>query len=1095
MVTKTLCAAYLVIQIVPAVPCLAQSAQVTGRITDTSHAVIQGASVTVTNVSKGQDRQTHSNEEGYYTVPLLEPGTYRLTVQMAGFKPLARSGISLRVNQVIRIDLELAVGEITEAINVEAPAAAIDTESSTVGQVITQRQVTELPLNGRNFLQLLFLGAGAVETNGEQGSMRQGVGNAISINGARPTSNNYLLDGTANTDTALNTPAVVLSVDAIQEFKEQTATYSAEYGFSANQINIVSKTGTNDLHGSLFWFGRNDALDARNFFSANKAPLRQNQFGFVAGGPVYVPDVYNGRNKTFWLANFEGTRIRRGIDEFRNIPTADMLAGRFTSTIRDPVTGDPFPNNVLPEARFSRLGNLARQKFFPTPNIQLPQGNYRLTRSLPTDSNQQTYRLDQHLGDFGTVFGRITVGSYTNSTAGAVLPIGDVFFRQESLNWQVAHSQPLGQNVVNQFRFGYLEFTANQYGAPAAQSDVDALGLAGVFTKLSSTQRAYPFINFQSGGLSNAGGTVNATMLSNQPMWDLNNTTSLIRGLHTLSFGANYRRWKLNRDLANNFLGVFSYSGDFSGNPVADMLLGYFQRVEVFQPAAFSPPGAAGNPRQMNFQYFGPYIQDDWKLSSRLTLNLGLRWDFRAMPYETNDHFGWWNPSSPRGGLYVADRKLQEAGILGDGSFYTYAGRRTPHDASKHVWAPRFGFAFRPFGGGKTVVRAGYGIFFDSSEEREIDGSADIYPYVSRGVYVQSSGQQLPLRTTNQLFPDFGAPGPATPAANSFLAVIQSHHKQNPYVQQWSFSIQRALSETTTFEVNYSGNKGTHLLMRRNIAQALPYDPANPLPVLARKPYPDFTVYINSEWSGNSSYNSLSARLERRTATMVFTSVYTWAKSLDNKSAAAGIGNDVAGWQGFLNNHDVKRDRGRSEFDVDHRLVSSFLYSLPFGRDGQYLGKAGGLASRVAGGWQVNGIVTLQKGFPYTVTARDIGGLLDSFGTNRADLVEDPTLSGFQPSIGKWFNTAAFLQPAAGAFGNSGRGLLRAPGISNWDLAVFKNFAIREEVRLQLRLESFNAFNHTQFNVPNRDVNSPQYGQITGARPGRINQVGMKLLW
>ena len=1073
----------------------AQTAQVTGRITDTSHAVIQGASVTVTNVDKGQDRQTHSNEEGYYTVPLLEPGTYRLIAQMAGFKPLARSGITLRVNQVIRIDLELAVGEITEAINVESSSVAVDAENATVGQVITQRQVHELPLNGRNFLQLLFLGAGAVQTNGEQGSMRQGAGDAISINGARPTSNNYLLDGTANTDTALNTPAVVLSVDAIQEFKEQTATYSAEYGFSANQISIVSKTGTNDLHGSLFWFGRNDALDARNFFSAQKAPLRQNQFGFVAGGPVVLPHTYDGKNKTFWLANYEGTRIRRGIDEFRTIPTREMLAGRFTSTIRDPLNGDPFPNNVIPESRFSRLGNLARQKFFPAPNIQLPQGNYRLTRSLPTDSNQQTYRLDQQLGSLGTLFGRITAGTYTNAAAGAVLPTGDVFFHQEFLNWQFAHSTPLGRNVVNQFRFGYLDFTANQYGAPAAQSDIDALGLTGVFANLSKTQRAYPSIGFQADGLSGSGGTVNATMLSNQPMWDFSNTTSMIRGRHTLSFGANYRRWQLNRDLANNFLGVFSYSGDFSGNSVADMLLGYFQRSEVFQPAAFSNPDVAGNPRQMNFQYLGPYIQDDWKINPRLTLNLGLRWDFRAMPYETNDHFAWWDPSNPQGGLLVADRKLQEAGILGDNSFYAYAGRRTPHDASKNVWAPRFGFAFRPFGQDKIVVRGGYGIFFDSSEEREIDGSADIYPYVSRGVYVQSFGQPLPLQTTNQLFPDFAAAGPVPPAANTFLAVIQSHHKQNPYAQQWSFSVQRELSNSTTFEVNYSGNKGTHLLMRRNIAQATPYDPANPLPVLARRPYPNFAVYINSEWSGNSSYNAFNARLERRTTSLVLTSVYTWAKSLDNKSAAAGIGNDLAGWQGFLNNHDVKRDRGRSEFEVDHRLVSSFLYDLPLGRGRRYFNQRSGIASALMSGWQVNGIVTFQRGFPYSVNARDIGGLLDSFGTNRADVVADPSPNGFRPTLDKWFNTAAFSQPVVGSFGNSGRGILRAAGINNWDMAVFKNFALREPLRMQFRMESFNAFNHAQWNVPVRDVNSPQYGQITSARPGRINQLGMKLLW
>jgi len=235
--------------------------------------------------------------------------------------------------------------------------------------------------------------------------------------------------------------------------------------------------------------------------------------------------------------------------------------------------------------------------------------------------------------------------------------------------------------------------------------------------------------------------------------------------------------------------------------------------------------------------------------------------------------------------------------------------------------------------------------------------------------------------------------------------------------------------------------------------------------------------------------------LERRTASLVLTSVYTWAKSLDNKSAAAGIGNDLAGWQGFLNNHDVKRDRGRSEFEVDHRLVSSFLYDLPFGRGRRYFSQQSRIANALVSGWQVNGIVTMQRGFPYSVNARDIGGLLDSFGTNRADVVADPFPSGFQPTIDKWFNTAAFAQPAAGSFGNSGRGILRAAGINNWDMGVFKNVTLREQLRMQFRLESFNAFNHTQWNVPVRDVNSPQYGQITGARPARINQLGMKLLW
>ncbi len=1076
--------------------------QITGVMRDATGAVIPDVKITVTNQNTGLTRETTTGATGSYTIPYLPVGMYSVAAEKPGFNLARRSDIRLNVDQVIRVDLELAIGEVTQTIEVQAAAAAIDTDTSTVGHVVTQRQVTELPLNGRNFLQLLFLGAGAVETTGEQGSMRQGVGDAISINGARPTSNNYMLDGTANTDTALNTPAIVLSVDAIQEFKEQTSTYSAEYGFSANQINIISRSGTNSLHGSVFWFLRNDALDARSFFQRSIAPLRQNQFGFVAGGPLYVPKVYDGRNKTFWLANYEGARIRRGIDRFANVPSADMLAGRFSTTVTDPVTGQPFPNNVVPETRFSRIGNQARQKYFPAPSIDLPQGNYRDTKSLPNDTNQQTYRFDQMLGRFGTVFGRVTWGDFTNTAAGTISPggLGEVFFRQETQNWQVSHTLTIGPAIVNQFRFGYVEFTANQFGTPATQADVDALGITGIFTNLADTQRAYPTIGFQSGGWAGVGGNVNATTLSNQPMWDVSNGTTVVRGNHSFGFGASYRRWKLNRDLANNFLGVYSYSGDFSGHPIADLLLGYYQRIEVWQPTPFSDPSKAGNPRQMNFQYFAPYFQDDWKVSQRLTLNLGLRWDFRTMPYETRNHFGWWNPGDPLGGMFVADEKLQELGVIGSGySMYTFAGRRTPHDASKNVWAPRFGFAFRPFGGDRTVVRGGYGIFFDSSEEREIDGAADIYPYVSRIQLVQTLGQLTPLMTTDQLFPSSAEPRPVRPADNSFLAVSQSHRKQNPYVQQWSLSIQRALSSSMTLELNYLGNKGTHLLMRHNFVQALPPDYSIPLndprnTVAARKPYPNFVTYINSLWGGNSSYNSFNVKFERRTSTMIFTSVYTWAKSLDNKSAAAGIGStETAGWQGFLNNHNVRLDRARSGFDVDHRLVTSFVYQIPVGRGGKYLNNIHRAADMLVGGWQVNGIVMFQRGFPYTVTGRDIGGLLDTFGTNRADITGDPELS--DPTIARWFNTAAFAQPQAAYFGTSGRSILRAPGINNWDLGLFKNFRFTENLNLQFRFESFNAWNHTQWGTPNRDVNSPQFGQVTGARAGRINQFGLKFLW
>ena len=339
-------------------------------------------------------------------------------------------------------------------------------------------------------------------------------------------------------------------------------------------------------------------------------------------------------------------------------------------------------------------------------------------------------------------------------------------------------------------------------------------------------------------------------------MWDISNTTTWVTGRHTLNFGVNYRRWWLQRDLATGFLGDYAYNVGFTGNVVADMLLGYYSGVGVFQPAAYSVPGAAGNPREFNFEYFAPYFQDDWRISSKLTVNLGLRWDYRNVPYETNNRMAWRNLDYAPGGLLVADESLVSGGIV-DGAYYQAAGRRSPENPDRFkVFAPRLGFAWRPIGE-RTVIRGGYGLFFDSAEGREIDGAADVYPYVSRGNYTQSVGQPTPLQTSDALFPSFAAPGVATPAANTFLAVSQSPQPRNPYVQQWSIGVQRELVPRTTVEVNYIGTHGSNLLMRQNIAQAFLFDAANPQSVAARKPFPNFGTYIDSNWSGRSNYEAL----------------------------------------------------------------------------------------------------------------------------------------------------------------------------------------------------------------------------------------------
>ncbi len=1141
-----------------------------GTVTDSSGAVVPNATVTITNTGTGVSHRATTSSSGDYSVPDLNPGPYSVTIESSGFSKETVGGVTLGVAQQARVNGSLKTGAETETIQVNASAVALDTDTAAVTQLVTQKQVDQLPLNGRNFLNLLFIGAGAVQTVGEQGQMRQGQGNAISINGGRPESNNYTLDGMVNTDTALNTPAVILSQDAIQEFRVQSETYSAEYGFSANQINIVSKSGTNKLHGSVFEFARNDAFDASTHFQPVKPELRQNQFGFVLGGPVVIPKLYDGRDKTFWLANYEGWRIRNGTSSYSNIPSQAELGGNFSTSGLpaygtagctaalagsnpcmpiDPATGAPFPGNVVPSTRFSRLASVTT-KLFPSPNCFGGGclGNFHLATTLPNNTDQQTYRLDQNIGKFGSIFFRYTKANYLLDTASSTsIPAGLNIFTENSTSWEISHTISLPHGFVNNFRFGYLGAQVVQGDSPAPTADVAALGLTGVFTNLPDYARGYPGIGLQnlSGG---AGSPGNNPTTSNIPMWEFADSLSTVKGKHTFSMGFDYRTWVQKRDLSTNFLGSYTFNNTTisnngagcatpycgTGNAVADYLLGYYGVASTFQPGPFSVANSnsPGNLNQFVFKYIGPYFQDDWKATSKLTLNLGIRWDFRTIPYEqSNNKMFWVDTANPLGGMCFANQKLLTDGIAPAGNgFYRYCGRNNPRDPSYYPFAPRFGLAYRLTD--KTVVRGGYGIFFDSSETREIDDSGDLYPFVIRASNTPTADPTLPKNTDNLFVPAstlqpvaVGSNGGTTfPAGGQFIAVIISEKPQNPYVQQWSASVQREVARNTTLELNYVGNKGTHLLDRININQ--PFTVANPAfcqanpllgdcPVSARTPYPNFTNgtgTLDSHWTGYSNYNAANVRLERRSTDLALLAVYTWSKSMDDKSAAAGIG-ATNGFAGHMDDHNPNLDYARSDFDVGQRFVLSYVYQLPVGRGKKFGGQMNRLTDAAVGGWQWTGIATFQQGFPFSVQGNDNFGLLEA-RNQRATLVGNPH-ANFHKSINQWFNTAAFAQPLAGSFGNSGRNILREPGINNWDMGVGKSFALGDRASFQFRVEGFNVFNHTQWGVDpgspsaaaggpgtgavDRNVNDQPpatnvlFGHITSARPGRILQLGGKI--
>jgi hypothetical protein len=1154
---------------------------IVGTVTDATGAAVANAKVQVTNTATNISKEITTNDTGNYTVPYLRPGVYRVTVEAAGFDKSVVDNISLVVAQERRVDVVLKVGAVTTQVEVSAGALALDTDSAAVSQVVSKTQVEELPLNGRNFLNLLFITAGAVQTVGEQGQMRQGAGNAISINGGRPESNNYTLDGLANTDTALNTPAVILSQDAIQEFKVQSETYSAEFGFSANQVNLVSRSGGNDIHGSVFYFGRNDALDAITIVpnplpgqaQPVKAELRQNQFGFVASGPAYIPKLYDGRNKTFWLVNYEGWRIKNGTNIGATVPGLTELKGDFsglnlpaygTPGCNDPSTGNlsknlpclpvdpqtglPFPGNKIDSSRFSKLARVSLgANIFANPTSCDGTGLCSLaTRTtLPNNTNQQTYKLDHSLGRYGSVGFRYTKANYSNENAGTTsIPDGLNIFTQDSTSWAISHTISMGQRNINTFRFGKLEATAIQGATPISDANITALGLSGIFTTLPGYGKGFPTIGFQSFSGS-AGSPGNNPTYSNIPMWQFSDSLSMIRGKHTITVGFDYRKWVQRRNLSSNFLGSYGFNNTLvlqnsangscttpsglcgTGNAVADFLLGYYSGASTFQPGPFSDPKIAGNLNQFHFLYTAPYVQDDWKVTSKLTLNLGLRWDYRSVPTETNNKMFWINRQNTAGGLCFADKTLLTDGIAPAGNgFYDYCGRNNPADGSKKPFAPRIGFAFRPFGGNKTVIRGGYGIYWDSSETREIDDSGDLYPFVTRTNL--SPATQTPAvapKLTDNLYPALSALKPVTIGAQGaqFIAVIISETPRNPYVQQWSLSVQRDLGWNTVLELNYVGNKGTHLLDRSNINQPVPVtDPAfcnNPAnvtlgdcPANSRKPYRNFsgTITLDSLWQGYSNYNAGNVTVNHHGRDLAFLSVYTWAKSLDDKSAAAGIG-ATNGFNGHLNDHNPAQDYGRSDFDVNHRFVNSVIYQLPFGRGKSHLSNASKLADLAVGGWQVSAVTTFQKGFPFSPLTNDPFFLMTAFNA-RPNLVSgcNPN-GGFTKSPTEWFNTKCFTQPLAGTFGNAGRNILRGPGINNWDIAFAKTFKFTERVGLQIRVETFNSFNHTQFGVDpgsalaassgpgtgavsdNLQDATGRFGQIINARTARQVQLGARL--
>lgn len=1081
---------------------------IVGTAKDSSGALVRDASVTVTDVATNVSQKTRTNSAGEFSVRFLKPATYRVTVEAQGFSKAEVDSVTVQVDQIARADVALKTGQVNSTVSVSASAVSLDTDSATVGQVITERQVLDLPLNNRDFTNLLLLSPGAITTGvNEVGP----TGSTLSVSGARTTSNGYLIDGLTNTDAIWDLRAVFLSLDAVQEFKQQATTYSAEYGGAATQINLSTKSGTNSLHGTLFEFNRNNAYDARSFFDTpgvSLPPLRQNDYGYSLGGPVYLPKLYNGRNRSFFFANFERLKATTSQTIHPLTPTASDFQGVIASTVPvlDPLTGQPFPqdqsgNYVIPKNRWSRLATVASAvpgRYFPVPGAYDPNtgGNAVAVISSPADQRQQTYRFDQTLTSKDQMFARFTLTNFTNTTDGNT-PYGNAIAGITSQSWVVGQTHTFNANLLNQVSFGWLAYANTGYGQPAPSADLAALGLQNTYPISGAS---FPALQFGA-AFSLAGGADNTPGFGKEQIWNFSDSLSWLHGRHNITTGffgsIDYSIFSA----STNPLGVYSFDGTgtapagavpTSGNTYADFLLGDITSGSAGIPTPYS--AAKPFAEYVDHNKFAIFVNDTWKVLDSLTLNVGMRYDYQGVPYEENNHWFWRDVTAPGGALCTADKSLISSGV--GGTLYKYCGRTTVNPSPKTPFAPRFGFAFRPFPTGNTVVRGGYGIFFDQYQLTEFS-SGGLYPYTE----TYNSSHQF----SDTLFPTIPPASPVTSQDLGFVAVLQPPVAKNPYIQSWSLSVQQALLSNTKLDVAYVGSKGTSLETRVIPSQPTSYDPTDPASTYPLYNFGTFgqdgTPFAPGEviegiFGAKSNYNSLQVSLDRRTKDTAMLAAFTWGSAMDTASSQAGAGLDFTAWAGPMDSHDINRDYSKSSYDVNKRFVLSYVYQLPFGRGEHFASGVNSVTNVLIGGWQVNGIYQVQTGTPFSVLAVDLGGALQTVG-QRPNQVGSPYPAGFKKSYKEWYDINAYTQPAMGVFGTVGRNSIRAAGINNFDASLFKNFSLYERLRFQFRVEAFNALNHTQFGAPPYGlVGNPSQATInTTLNPGRIIQLGGKLIF
>ena len=1079
----------------------APTASVVGRVTDASAAPIPDANIQVRNVNTNEIRTAKSSAQGEYTIADLPPGLYEVSIDKAGFKQLRQTNLELRVDQTARVDARLALGAVSETVSVTANVPLMNTETATRGDVVTPQEIAQIPLNGRDFDDLVFNVPGA--QNAEQG----GKGSPYVFNGARADASNVLIEG-VNDESPRDAGAQIHPpLDSLQEFKVNSSNYSAEYGrLAGGVVTMAMKSGGNQLHGSAFEFNRNNVFDANDYFAnaagAPKSKLRRNQFGATLTGPVVLPRLYNGHDHTFFLFSWESFRETSGSPTSSTVPTPLELQGDFSQSrlkgtavaLKNPFASGPcaptgatpITRTQVPMACFNPI-SVQLLKYFPAPNIpgvtMADTTNYFVDVNSVNHWDNFVWKLDQVL----TAKDRLTATALqrwarsTNPFSGSTLGLWGATTRHVDGLYTISETRVFSPRLVNQIRFGLTRTSNLETSNDAGTNFAQQLGISGT----TSDPRVAQFPEFTITGFPNIGDHDTNPVQFTLNDYDFNDVATWTLGTHSISFGGDILRVQYYQPTNSDFNGLFKFSGSqFTGDPMADFLLGLTSSTTL-------KIGTVTN--HIFSTAYSLFLQDNYQVRPDLTLNLGLRYEMDGLPYEKQGQLSNYVPSLGKV-ILAGDSTVPNLGaILAQNGLTGFVGLASDNGLPKtiahnryHDVSPRVGLAWRPFGGNRTVVRAGYGIFYTGSRlsaiRTDLTGG---FPFAITQTFTGPRSNPTEVTLSNP-FPASLAKDGGTTTANGFDIQAPS-----PYLQSWNLTVERNLGKDIALEAGYVGSKGTHLGRKYNINQVEGATQSNPT---GARPYTLFNDIEYYYWYANSNYNALILTLRRNFKNgLFFRFNYAYAKSLDDNSGLNYAGD--GGYAGAQDSLDLGSEYGRSTFDIRHNISGNWVYALPLGRN------------IVLRGWQLAGDVRVHSGQPFTPTLSNSQDKGEATRPNRLCPGALPN-----PTPAAWFNLACFettqeatpnpppnapptysnFFPSPNPFGNSGRDILDGPGLFTMDFGLSRNFHFGEQRVLQFRWEAFNALNRANFQLPAGKVDSNAAAQISATNAPRIMQFGVR---